>query len=845
MHKDSSDIHNDDETLTKLWTIGVRGAIWAGESSKVFMFNEDEEFLHAVSREIGVCSKEAEQKKIGDVEDIVENEKHTTLVQNPDLLSMKAKGILDDNSAKGAPHSEEGSGTETSLEELRVHGIRTANGVLKTSNEKNGASFFRSAVLDSLLSVRHSGGGTSVAKGITAALDEIQKNRRSGARLVVVLLSDGNSQDHWDDVVRSSNKLRTIGGDVYAVSTARNYMFRELELYAGSRLRVYIDGRVHKFLDDIEQQIVLCGRLAKSDESTIVLNAPKSCSTPIDLMLLLDTSSLSADEFYQEKQLAIDLLKAFPDSVFESRLSVSTISFAHNSTVVSAFGLLPKNEVIFELERTANASGPASLPTATRAALMEIKAHRRKGSRIIVVIFSSGNGGKDSGREVKESAISLRSSDAEVFAVSLSATANLEKLKEYTGNDKNLYMNRKSDSTESEEEPTHPDDIFDGNLIQFEPVGKRRKCVYEKMDLQIILDASSSRQEVFEHQKELALSLVERLPISAGGSKVAVGISSFTSVPIIRQTLGLGRNKKVVVLMNDGVSQDPWDRVLAASERLQSTKAEIFGVALGNKVDMRELQHYIGRNDRIYRDGMTEKFLNDVVNVLKGHKDCPGEKLFKELENIKVVRKKPSYSDAVIVALEYLDSEGMNSRSNNAYDKSSKSASIPQTLAARAITLADTDFLGRADAHAGLVILGNGKSGDSRDAQIAAGARIRETPSLTCFGVDTSSATNITVLKTFTGSASRVYPYQRTTEFAKQINRMANAANSPLCNFVLRGPRDGIRAAAAADFRLTAEWVYSTPDLLKTRSAIQHDILGEPLNIEKLSEGKVAQYFIA
>ncbi|VDM77205.1 unnamed protein product [Strongylus vulgaris] len=66
------------------------------------------------------------------------------------------------------------------------------------------------------------------------------------------------------------------------------------------------------------------------------------------------------------------------------------------------------------------------------------------------------------------------------------------------------------------------------------------------MDLQIILDASSSRKEseqfaklgnninsnfnqVFEHQRELALSLIERLPISADGAQVAVGINSFTS----------------------------------------------------------------------------------------------------------------------------------------------------------------------------------------------------------------------------------------------------------------------------------------------------------------------------
>lgn len=41
---------------------------------------------------------------------------------------------------------------------------------------------------------------------------------------------------------------------------------------------------------------------------------------------------------------------------------------------------------------------------------------------------------------------------------------------------------------------------------------------------------------------------------------------------------------QVVVLMNDGLSQDAWDRVLSASHRLESTKAERFGVALGKEV---------------------------------------------------------------------------------------------------------------------------------------------------------------------------------------------------------------------------------------------------------------------
>ena len=73
------------------------------------------------------------------------------------------------------------------------------------------------------------------------------------------------------------------------------------------------------------------------------------------------------------------------------------------------------------------------------------------------------------------------------------------------------------------------------------------RCKYSKMDLEIILDASASREEVFEHQRELALSLIERLPIGAGETHVAVGINSFTEVPTLRQTLGLCREKEVKI----------------------------------------------------------------------------------------------------------------------------------------------------------------------------------------------------------------------------------------------------------------------------------------------------------
>jgi hypothetical protein len=61
----------------------------------------------------------------------------------------------------------------------------------------------------------------------------------------------------------------------------------------------------------------------------------------------------------------------------------------------------------------------------------------------------------------------------------------------------------------------------------------------------LILDASTSRESVFEHQRELALSLIERLPISRGDTHVSIGLNSFVHIPTLRLTLGLGRDRTV------------------------------------------------------------------------------------------------------------------------------------------------------------------------------------------------------------------------------------------------------------------------------------------------------------
>uniref|UniRef100_A0A914LZM3 VWFA domain-containing protein n=1 Tax=Meloidogyne incognita TaxID=6306 RepID=A0A914LZM3_MELIC len=117
------------------------------------------------------------------------------------------------------------------------------------------------------------------------------------------------------------------------------------------------------------------------------------------------------------------------------------------------------------------------------------------------------------------------------------------------------------------------------------------------------------------------------------------GGSTLTSkaVELAVQDLEKGRRDdalQVIVLMNDGMSQDPWENVLAASKRLAQSGAERFGVALGEEVDLRELEHYVGDKKRIYRDGSTERFLEDIVGLINNNNKCFDNNSEKKIENL-------------------------------------------------------------------------------------------------------------------------------------------------------------------------------------------------------------------
>ncbi|VDK81648.1 unnamed protein product, partial [Onchocerca ochengi] len=406
----------------------------------------------------------------------------------------------------------------------------------------------------------------------------------------------------------------------------------------------------------------------------------------VDLVFILDKSQSVQKTFQKQLDFAVTLIKAISPADFDRRIRVAAVTFSSHAEINFGFdNFNNQNEILNALLSLAHLGGNTSSVSGVNLAIKEIRERGRIGARKMVVLISDGKS-QDYWENLLDASDRLHATDAIVYAITANDDYYFRELELYTRNKWRVYVDTHNTRFLDDailsllkcQEPSVPEFSFspptvsptiedkkvlpkEDELVKRDSPLVSTRCKYSKMDLQIILDASTSRRDVFEHQRELALSLIERLPISTDETHVAVGINSFTSVPTLRQTLGLGRDKQmvrhaiedikyiggstytaqavelsvqdlkrgrrpdaiqVVVLMNDGMSQDRWERVLEASQLLRATGAELFGVALGDNIDLRELKQYIGSADRIYRDNSTERFLTDVVSLLTGGKDC-------------------------------------------------------------------------------------------------------------------------------------------------------------------------------------------------------------------------------
>uniref|UniRef100_A0A1I7SDU2 VWFA domain-containing protein n=1 Tax=Bursaphelenchus xylophilus TaxID=6326 RepID=A0A1I7SDU2_BURXY len=537
-------------------------------------------------------------------------------------------------------------------------GLVTFNNEAKTILD---LSQFRTkeVIVNTVLSIEHTGGPTSLVKGVEEVLNLIKLTQDLARRLTIVLVSDGNSQDEWSKVLSTSNSLRQIKGEVFTVAVSNDYFLRELELYAGNKDRVYVEGRLPQFLSALKGSSIIC---ESKKENIIPQNIASKCNgDPIDLVFIVDTAST---DFLSLKNSIKELINSIEG--VGSRIRIALSKADRETGLVLGFREgITNSDVTFEIEKL-SPSLQTSLVSAVNLAVNELLRSKR-GARKIVIVVSNGSS-IDQESEVTTTSMRLKDISDKIYVYNPDGKVDL--LKSYINQPEGLVTSINRVKTELQKdlqckesvkakpsEDTSPELESKDIVIPLteKPIFEHNECAKNKMDLIVILDASTSRENVFEHQRELALSLIERLPISKFDTHVATGINSFNEEATLGQTLSFGRDRdmvrqsieqinyvggstytskavnlaiddlerngrkdatKVIVLMNDGMSQDPWELVVQTSKRLAESGAVRFGVALGQEVDLRELQLYAGGLDRIYRDGSTEKFLHDVVSLL-------------------------------------------------------------------------------------------------------------------------------------------------------------------------------------------------------------------------------------
>lgn len=116
----------------------------------------------------------------------------------------------------------------------------------------------RNDILYDIERIEHTGGQTSLVRGVEVAFEEIKRNRRNGSRMITVIISDGNSQDDWHNIQMTAKKLRETGSEIYSVTLSAKYYFDELKEYTGNEQHIYIDDRIDKFIQDVGQSVLSC-----------------------------------------------------------------------------------------------------------------------------------------------------------------------------------------------------------------------------------------------------------------------------------------------------------------------------------------------------------------------------------------------------------------------------------------------------------------------------------------------------------------------------------------------------------------------------------------------------------
>ncbi|KJH51066.1 von Willebrand factor type A domain protein [Dictyocaulus viviparus] len=345
-----------------------------------------------------------------------------------------------------------------------------------------------------LQDIQHTGGTTSSVSGARLAIEKLTSARRESARLLILLFSDGQSQDFWRELIETSRRIRDIPNSILlAFTPSKEFSRSELQVWAGESSKVFLSNEESKFLQSITKEAARgCGGddSAKNAELEHIVKKLHVTNTTVAINTEAKTLETIAEALSEE---------TVGDNQLRGATAVSDAGFFDNST---AF--------------------PMDLET------------------------DSGNGTGNS----SDVALTNLSSEPSVMALE-NPSSNID-FGTTTTNPEELISDKVKGSI------SEFSAVDDRRVHGIRTADKLLKLVESRnefmetssscsLDLMLVIDTSTSVEAEFQQQLQLAVVLIKRLPSENFEHRVRVGVIVFNENAYVKLKLSEFRTRSAVL----------------------------------------------------------------------------------------------------------------------------------------------------------------------------------------------------------------------------------------------------------------------------------------------------------
>ncbi|VDP12810.1 unnamed protein product [Soboliphyme baturini] len=384
----------------------------------------------------------------------------------------------------------------------------------------------------------------------------------------------------------------------------------------------------------------------------------------LDVTIVVDSSG-SIEEYFQiYKTTLLHIIHLLPVIGPDAAL-VSVVQYSEHAHVVVPFHINQTKEWVIGKIVPLEFLGSTTLTAeAVRLGIKQMQNFHRPDSHKLFILMSDGNSFNE-WQFVLSTADLLHSLGTDVLVIALGSPLFFPELEAYAGRRGVLLTNESLNRlfpfiTDEVGPDCGHQNMFVTGSTTVAYIEERTttmpvdKCPAIETDLVLVFDSSGSVEKVFSGYKSMAINIIRTLPIGPKATLVAVVQYSGSSAVKLRfgldetydQVFDVVKNlewlgsttktadavlmgidqfklaphrnaRRLFVLLTDGNSFDPWEKVQETAQKLHETGSKFVLVAFGETLGERELQEYAGHDGIIVYRNETKQLFNIIRQYVR------------------------------------------------------------------------------------------------------------------------------------------------------------------------------------------------------------------------------------